>query len=384
MAEKRIADLIKKSLWGSGFVVADQKIYSEMKLHAIAGLPASCLSSLSLSPELEREWRQYILQQITYNIQCNNVQSVLPISVPYIVLKGTSAAQYYPHPEFRTMGDIDIMTRREDFDYACKQLVDNGYHIVTDVDKEVNLYKNGICIDLHRQFASMNNVDYVKFLDDLIMSNITRSHVLPDPINGLVLLSHVNQHLEGGLGLRQIIDWMMFVDKCLPDEKWPEFFDLSKKIGLDKLAIVCTRMCELYLGLPRRQWCANADEALCEQLMDYVLSCGNFGNKRTSDTVISENVFSYMNTPGRFLKLLQSRGLVNWKAVEKHKFLRPFAWVYQLLRYTIKGLKRDNSVFRVMDEYTAAKEKAAMFDKLGVKTAAKGLVRYKDGKYTKE
>ena len=377
-------DLCKLSLWEKGTATVNQEIFIEMKQHAIAALPASCLRSVAMSQELEREWKRSILQQLSFYTQICYEQSKLPISVPYVILKGTSAAKYYPHPQCRTMGDIDIMTRREDYDTACKQLVDGGYRIIKDIYKETSLKKGCICIDLHRQFASLNNLDYVKFLDDLIIENINPSHVLPDPINGLVLLDHINQHLEGGLGLRQIIDWTMFVDKCLPDEKWPEFNELVKKIGLEKLAIVCTRMCEMYLGLPHREWCADADTALCEQLMEYVLSCGNFGNKKKSDSDISENVFAYVGNLKSWMGLLQKRGLVNWKAAKEHKSLRPFAWIYQLFRYMSRGMKRDHAIPQIIAEYVVARKRKAMFDALGVKTTAKGLVMYKDGKYVKE
>ncbi len=386
MSSIQIYNIIKYSIWGNGDVPhADKNAFEEMTHHAIAALPAPCLSSLDLSPELKKEWKTYIIQQVSFYTQCCYEQSQLAIDVPYVVLKGTSAAKYYPYPEYRAMGDIDIMTRREDFDTACKQLVNSGYQIVNEIYKEKELTKDGICIDIHRQFASLNNPDYVKYLDDLIIDNINPTHELPDPINGLVLLDHINQHLEGGLGLRQIIDWMMFVDKCLSDKEWPEFFELVKKIGLEKLAIVCTHMCEMYLGLPHREWCADADVDLCNQLMEYVLACGNFGNKRNSDlSSISEGVFAFASTPKMIFKVLQKQGMKNWEAAQKYNFLRPFAWIYQLFRYASKGLKRKNATSQIRAEYCRAKKRNAMFDALGVKTAAKGIVMYIDDKYVKE
>ena len=385
MYKEQLFDLIKYSLWGKGNTVTDWDTYEEMKQQAIAVLPAACLSSLKLFPELKKEWKQYIIQQVSFCSQCFYEQSNLPLTVPYVVLKGTSAAKYYPHPEYRMMGDIDLMTRREDFETACKELEDSGFCLVSKIYKEANLQKGRICIDLHRQFASLNNLDHVKILDDLIIANINSSHVLPDLINGLTLLDHINQHLEGGLGLRQIIDWMMFVDKCLPDEEWPEFFELVKRIGLEKLAIVCTRMCEMYLGLPHRKWSADADTDLCEQLMDYVLSCGNFGNKKKEDiSSISESVFAFASTPKMILKVLHRRGKRNWNAAREHIYLRPFAGIYQLFRYVSRGLRRDNATSKIIGEYAAARKRNAMFDALNVKTAAKGIVMYKDGKYVKE
>ena len=379
-----VFETIKLSLWGNAFAVTGQDVYDELKRHAITVLPSPYLSSLELSPELAAEWKNDIIHQVSFYTQYCIEQSKLPITVPYVILKGTSAAKYYPYPEYRTMGDIDIMTRHEDFDTACQQLVDNGYLIVDEIYKETELTKGGICIDIHRQFASLNNPEHVKYFDDLIIENIDETHELPDLINGLVLIEHINQHLEGGLGLRQIIDWMMFVDKCLPDEKWLEFSEQAEKIGLDKLAIVCTRMCEIYLGLSAREWCSKADVKLCEQLMDYVMACGNFGNKKQSDSDISENAFAYASSLKSGFNLLQRQGMINWDAAQRCRMLRPFAWIYQLFRYLSKGLKREQAASKIKAEYAAAKRKTAMLDALGVKTAAKGLVMYKDGKYVKD
>ena len=384
MSMEKLFDTIKLALWGNGTPVVDGETFAEMKKQAIASLLAPYLSSLKISKELRQEWKMFVFVQTMFGTQCNYMQSVLPMTVPYVILKGTSVAKYYPYPDYRMMGDIDIMTRREDLETACQQLMADGYVVENSLNREISLVKNEIVVELHRRFATLNDPVYAKRLDDLIIENINPSHVLPDLINGLVVLEHISQHMEGGLGLRQIIDWMMFVDKCLPDDKWPEFQKLADEIGLEQLAIVATRMCELYLGLPHREWCAGADNGICEQLMDYVMQCGNFGNKKTSDSDISKNAFMTATTPKAAFKLLQKQGLTNWTAAKKHKILRPFAWIYQAFRYAVKGFMRENAVSKIKKEYEEAMQRKAMFDALGVATVAKGPIAYKDGKYVKE
>ena len=381
---ERMIETIKLALWGKGSAIVDRDTFVEMKQQAIASLPAPYLLSLHISKDLYEEWKNFIIDQLMFATKCNYIQSVLPITVPYVVLKGASAAMYYPYPEYRMLGDIDIMTRREDLETACRQLSENGYSIINSLNREISLVNNGIIVELHRRFATLNDPTRAKRLDDLIIENINSSHVLPDPINGLVILEHISQHMEGGLGLRQIIDWMMFVDKCLPDDKWPEFKILADEIGLEQLAIVTTRMCEIYLGLPHREWCNGAAESLCKQLMDYVMLCGNFGNKKTSDSDISKNAFAYASTPKAAFRLLQKQGFSNWEAAQKFMILRPFAWVYQAFRYVRKGLKRENPVSKIKAEYKEAMKRKKMFDALGVATVAKGPIVFKDGKYVKE
>lgn len=377
-------DLIKLSLWNTGEAKADEHVYEEMKKHAILALPAPVFSKIALSAKLKSKWKADILDHVTRYSTYEYVQSRLPLTVPYVILKGTAAAKYYPCPEYRTMGDIDIMTSREDFDCVYKSLLEDDFSVLEESEREIVFEKFGIVVELHQFFASLNEPEQSKYLDDLILANINPSHVLPDPINGLVLLEHISQHMEHGLGLRQIIDWMMFVDKCLSDEEWPAFREMAERIGMDRLAVYTTRMCEIYLGLPERKWCEDADSAVCEQLMDYVLASGNFGSNIVEDLDLSEYVMTKARTPRAALNLLQERGLENWEAAHKHRFLQPFAWIYQAGRYLTKGLRQKDAINQLRTAHEVAKKRNEMFDTLGVKLTAKGLVVYRDGKYVKK
>ena len=368
-------NVIKLSLWNTGSAIADEQIYEEMRNHAIIALPGNILSSIDMPDNLRERWRQDIYRQIGNYCNYMYLQKSLPVTVPYVILKGTSAAQYYPHPELRAMGDIDIIAKRYDYECACKQLLDCGF--VESAEKETRRHrsfkKNGYIVEVHSFFASMNDVEKAKYFDDLIINNIDDSHVLPDMVNGLVLIEHINQHMEAGLGLRQIIDWMMFVNKCLPDERWEEFEKYAQKSGLKTLAITVTRMCEMYLGLSKHEWCSSANEELCTELMDYILECGNFGVKVNPDQKAAVNHAIELNHPIRLLKELQARGVDNWEAAS-NPLVRPFAWVWQ-------GLQYSKSSKEAIKQYGKAAKQDKMFDALGVKRSKKGLVNYKDGEY---
>ena len=397
--EKRCMSLVKKyeqsfkliqaSLWGTDIKKIDHSTYEDFRAHAIIALPASILSKADMPSDLRQMWRSEIYQIISNGVNCQHMQETLPITVPYAVLKGTAAAQYYPNPRYRTMGDIDIMPCHEDYDTCCSMLLGAGFSECTiestsEVNRHRTFQKDGITVEVHSYFSIFNDAGCSRYLDELIIRNITPSHILPDPVNGMVLLEHINQHIEEGIGLRQIIDWMLFVNRCLPDNKWEEFKVMAEKTGLLKLACVTTRMCEMYLGLPKRQWCSGTDENLCEAFMEYILSCGNFGTKREYFGFRSEKLISYMRTPKVTFTLLQKYGLYNWKAARKYFFLRPFAWIYQIVKYINKTVSRQVTLEQLKSEISTAKERNALFDALGVTQVAKGLVIYKDGKYVKE
>ena len=381
MKKNDVFELVKLSLWGKGNPTVDLSVFEEMRSQTIAALPASVLPSLDLPPELMREWRNIIFRQITYFEKYQYVQSHLPIDVPYVILKGTSAAQYYPHPEYRIMGDIDIITRREDYDVSCEEMVKNGWHEITsrhdqDRGRHRSFVKNSIVVEIHAFFASMNDVEKAKAFDDLIVSNITDHHILPDLVNGLVLIEHVNQHMEEGIGLRQIIDWMMFVDRCLTDEKWNEFETMAAQTGLKELAVTTTKMCELYLGLPAQKWCMGADEKLSRDLMEYIMKCGNFGVKlNQSDSLYVSGLYK-LRHPIKAIRDLQHKGCENL-AIAKNPILRPFAWV-------MEGMRRICKTPKLFRKYRNARRINSLFKSLGISRITDGLVFYEDGRYFKQ
>lgn len=386
-----ILNLLISAIWDLS--VPEKEIsddmYQELRYHAIATLFASKLNEYKMSESLRSKWRNHILQAIAYYTNYMHVQNALEITVPYVILKGTSAAQYYKYPMLRSMGDIDIITNHNDYKSACEMLLCSDYkeilnHPETEYERHRLFSKNGIIVEIHSYFSMLNDPKKAEFFDNQIICNINSTHVLPDEINGLVLLEHINQHMEEGLGLRQIIDWMMFVDKCLPDDSCSSFLELTEKTGLYNLAIITTRMCELFLGLSHRKWCENADDNLCKELLDYIFSCGNFGKKKTSESDIGQKIFARARSPRAIIKLLQERGLINWKLLHKYQLLRPFAWLYQIYRYLRKGFGRDKAVIKLKSEYEAAKRRNALFDELGIRQASKGIVVYKDGKYVKK
>ena len=382
MTQYTVLNLLSLNI-GKAQIEVSYEMYKELILHAVLALPLDRWNRLVMSDDLRKSWREDILKTIYYNCRYNNAQQMLPISVPYVILKGTSAAKYYPHPDYRSMGDIDIMTRREDYNQALEDLLSDGYIITSSLERETRLEKNSIIVELHKFFASLNEIEQAQYLDELIIENINTTHILPDLVNGLTLLEHVSQHLERGIGLRQIVDWLMFVNRCLPDEKWMDFFELARKIGLDQFAIILTRMCEIYLGLPERNWCSSADDDICHELMDYILLSGNFGNKREYDKDAIQTVLYYTTGPLATIKMLQERGLENWKTAQKYIILRPLAWSYQICRYIVRGLKQKKSFTSLKQEYMAAKRKNNLFSKMGVRIKSKGLVVYRNGKYIK-
>lgn len=157
----------------------------------------------------------------------------------------------------------------------------------------------------------------------------------------------------------------MYANCFLGDNAWPSFQEKANKLGLEKLAVAVTHMCQLYLGLPDNiTWCKDADEELCRDLLNYIFECGNFGFKQGMSNSAAM-VISHGRGLRGFFRNLQRRGEANWQLYKKHAWLRPCAWLYQLCRYSKIALFRRNALRSLSRELEAGKKRGDLIDRLG-------------------
>lgn len=356
--------IIKLALFNEGKpedITITRETLNEMMEQAIVALPVNILDSFDMSDDIRSDWNNAIVTLQTMYVKVMHEQQQLvnmltEHCIKYVILKGSSAAMYYPIPESRSFGDVDILVKPEDWDKAYQLMKNTGYK-EKDVDnsRHAGFEKKGVEFELHRHFSLNMPQKQAEFLDDMLFNSIDRVEMhtvgryswysCPTLENGIVLLHHIRHHLISGLGVRHLVDWMMFVNTTLTDDLWLEFEQLAEGCGNKTLAITVTRMCEMYLGLPEtHSWCNDADEDSCRALMEFVMTRGNMGRKRNER---SSKVISSLNQSGAIGRLAyeQSAGLFHWKAARHHKILRPFAWIYGIGHH-VKKLLTDKSIRR--------------------------------------
>lgn len=339
-----VFQLLKASLYdGEDVEISDcDAVFSEMKEQTIAALAKDWLDTHP-SPE-HTEWLNYCaIQEGRWIRVMYGQEQLLKLletnHIPCVILKGAAATMSYPKPMLRTMGDVDFLVKRADFERTADLLEKNGYrlaHEKNDFHHHYGYVKNNIAFELHKRPGCVSKSDdklislFEQGIDERQFVSLEGFSfpVLPIQLNGLVLMLHINQHLRSGLGLRQIIDWMMYMNR-LPEDLWQgEVLPMLQKTGMEKLALTVTGMCQKYLGL--RPIVEVSEEYPCDDLMDYILEKGNFGRKVTKrERGIDEFVLSSTDMKHVFGRL-QAGGLIRWKAAQKHKVLRPFAWAYQI------------------------------------------------------
>lgn len=375
--ELALLALLKQSLFQIPFAAEGtvdwDAVLREAENQAVAGLVAG-----SVPDEAGEKWRLVPYRVMANSVRVCHAQKKLielfaASGIPLAILKGTAVSVYYPNPMLRAMGDVDFIVPQESFEKAAALMEENAYTVLDGDDAEarhIGYAKDGVVFELHHHFsyADLDIEEYiVEGLGRLETASVAdmRFPMLPRLANGLVLLAHMRDHLQSGMGLRQVIDWMMYVNRELSDDFWnAEFRQAAEKVGLATLAVTAARMCQLYFGLrDDLAWCAGADERLCESLLRSLLACGNFGVKLDSGKQV-ETVTTAFRNVGVF-RYLQVAGEQNWKAYRKHRWLKPLCWLYQIFRYLRQGLasRRGQKLFR---DFGESRERYEMLRKLEI------------------
>lgn len=326
--------------------------------------------------------RQYQSWYIMLAQQDQLIQLLKENGHAYVIMKGASNAVLYPEPQLRSIGDIDFLVKWEEYDDVCALLLDNGYYLFGEIDHNkhhIDFIKDDIVFEMHKrpagtkQHYSTENqklIDYFRAgLDQVSIAKIDGYlFCVFDPVRqGLMLLLHTAGHMQEGMGVRHLLDWGIYADKYLSDTFWNDlFFEKVRYIKLDNLAKVMTRICNIEFGLCKdSKWYADADKDTCDELLEYMIIQGNFGEKaRYSDRgikLITESIGT-----GGFFRRLDRSASYSMPIIVKYPLLRPVGWTYQIGRYFYKGISSGNSIRQREDEIKKGLRRKALFEKMGI------------------
>ena len=362
-------------------------VRAELEAQSAIGYPANAVEALGLSPAEQAEYLALAGKNLSswYRLmtaQDRVLEAFGQAGIPVAVLKGAAAAANYPQLSSRSMGDIDLIVPPDDFDRALSLLERQGWK--NDIPLEVNPRHAGFekegCpeVELHRYFSTCVNKQQAEFLDQTVYSAISHAvwtdilgfkvPVLPALANGLVLLAHVNQHLGSGLGLRQILNWQMFVEAHLTDELWENGFNhAAQQVGMEKLAITTTWLCREHLGLQTSAtWFDSADAQLADDLLLYIMRKGNMGRKMEHDAHATRTVLHSFRSPTALVRYLYEGGRAHWAPARRHAWLASVACLYQVGHIVRKGLARSASISELVDDARGAQKEIDLLRRLEV------------------
>lgn len=383
--QKKVLELIGASLFGKTYSLLDNMnwdlVRQEAEAQTVSGIVATVVPY-----EVAGYWDEIRLRcKANYlrvlHGQSQLVQLFAEAGIPLVILKGAAAAIYYPAPYSRMFGDVDILVPQAQFEKAARLMEVNGYQTRYDLKglsqgykpRHIEFFLGGIEYELHHHFSTIG-IDIEQYLiDGLVRAKTAKIGnfsfpVLPPMENGLLILAHARFHLQSAeLGLRQVVDWMMFVHHELDDEKWEKKFSvMAEKVGLKKLAVTLTRLCRDYIGLPGTySWCEEADKKTVDALLQFIFDRGNFGRK--VDHHYNVEIITAQARSRGFLNYLNQYCTALWanEKVQRHHYMvRPVIFIKLVgkwLRTRMKESGRD-----VFNDLRTGNELSKLYKELGL------------------
>lgn len=275
-----------------------------------------------------------------------------------IVLKGAAIASYYPVPELRKSGDVDLLFPAQgDFEKACALMEECGF-----LKKEKQYHnhhiefvgQDGIIVELHgmlvEPFADSGMNQWMEGLLHRCQRHMAQREccgiAMPTFSDGLMayyLLLHMLQHfLLAGFGLRYLCDWVMFWNRDVGAEEIQLFCGLADESGIMEFANAVTACCVHFLGLPKeRAHFLEYEKVTQNYMQDFlrdILDSGEFGQAE------EERMVGLQGTgPLAYAQEFHHQMRINFPNAGRHAALWPALWALTLLRF----LHNNHSIRRV-------------------------------------
>lgn len=315
-----------------------------------------------VSKALQEDYRKTLHRSIQMDECRRRVEEALERGeIPYALLKGCVLRNCYPLPELRTMTDLDILVRTEDYEKITKAFLSLGAKGEGRDGNHLNFrFPGAVLVECHPNLVDPS-APYGKALNPgwqyCRPTGEGSCWELSEEGVYLHTLCHLAEHfVSGGVGVRFVLDLWLLKQKT--DLDTTRLKEALSALALLDFAKNIEALGDYWFG-------AGSGEGLSE-LEDYILSSGShgFAQRATLNAASLQGSFK----KATLKKMLYTRqGLENrypWS--KKSVLLLPFAWcartafVLKNRREKVKnwqaGIKQHSK-----EEITAQREKLIRF-----------------------
>lgn len=268
-----------------------------------------------------------------------------------ILLKGCGTAAWYPVPELRKSGDVDLLLKNEAETLKALQILsEKGFT----KEKEQLSQHHMVCespdhieIELHTALTEPFDSDKTnQFLMECQKAYFTHRRevntmgvtfqLTADGYHAFYLLLHMLHHyLRAGFGIKLLCDWVVFWAKQVSDGEKETFLRLVRESGTLGFAQMMTKVCVCYLGLKEDNVnflleAKNASKSqksidLTEELMLEIFDAEEFG-RSSSDRMVSLRGTKFMD----YIREFHHQMKLTYPKAGKCVWLYPVLWVMTL------------------------------------------------------
>lgn len=217
--------------------------------------------------------------------------------IPVVLVKGQSLACDYPDPGHRMPGDIDLLLLPASYEAAKAILLPKATKVAGE-DRETfhqGMHFHSIEVEVHGSISTLMSRKLDRQLAALLEEQFDGRALpavsidgaeIPVPEAGFnvvyIFVHFLHHYWSGGVGLRQLVDWMTFISVHKRDIHPVLLEQTLDKLGLKHLWQVFTGFVQEYLGCPAEKLplAARPDPAKNARIWNYIRRSGNFGKNK--------------------------------------------------------------------------------------------------------
>lgn len=373
--ESLLLGMLEDELKGGGISGLDEDLSSVewgrflalANAHSVLSLLYGAIAETEEIPEWVRKKTQTVARQTvrqSYHLLflskylINNLEEA---QIPVALLKGVATACFYPVPELRKAGDVDLLLLDEgQFSRCCSILESCGCTVMERqpaLHHVVLMSEDGIEIEVHTMLAEpFDNQQINQYLEEKVSE--CREHICREDVMGLVLpmldapyhayelLLHMLQHfLRAGFGIKLLCDWVVFWNREENRKGAEQYLLLVQESGLKGFSDMVTAVCCRYLGL------SEAAESILDVKKEYdvesfmmeVLKAEEFGRSAPERMVALRG-----NGIWDYVREFHHQMHLNFPRRGRCFLLWPFLWLITLFRFLHNNRKvRKTSAFAI-------------------------------------
>lgn len=338
-------NILKSALWGSDDRLDASSLSRDdvmtalriAKSQTVLGMVANEVmqtSSLSclLNEADKAGLKRFVMSNLTTGQMLNNalINIVLELrkhGIDPVLLKGQGVAKYYPMPELRQCGDIDVYVGQDNFAKACEVIGEMSSPEDHQGDipslKHFHTRIGHAFIEIHRYtdvyWPKRYDRVYQKISDagmhsDLVPLDFAGVPVMSPSVdfNVFFIFNHFWHHfIADGVGLRQLCDWVRLLHANHRKINLDYLSDVLGKMRLMKEWQVFGYIAVNTLGLPADEmpFYEPKYKKTAEKVLDLIILEGNFGKENMKEYnrpkgYVAGKWYSFKKRFGRNLRVL--------------------------------------------------------------------------------
>ena len=295
------------------------ELYSIARKQALSGLLGYYLGRNpdercpdNLASQLKNDYYRNIAQAVLQENACESLTGILNSNgIEHLYFKGTVIRSFYPIPDLRSIGNIDVLVKPESVSRVCKLLKNENFELKQYSSKICSASKNTVVFIIH-PYLSIPVKEDNSLLQDTNFQNASIKNeslfVLDHSYHLVYIIGNIARYITAKrCSIRPVCDVAVFSRANMDKIDWERVKHLLKECGLWDFALVVFACCTECFYQP--QYFPDTKTISTDIVYEFVAFLLRNG--------APENL--YQNTQNRFLNIFSKKNPQDKNPIEFYK-----------------------------------------------------------------